>query len=251
MALSVTLQSLLNGALRKLGSLSIVENVPGDEVTQCIAWANQMIDAWGLEPGTIPFEKREVFPLIAGKGGTGVSTPTSGPYTLGPTGDFDTVRIEWLTGAGLLQLSPTPQVELSRSVLTNDAYQSIPMKDLQSEYFTAVYLNASYPLAEINLYPVPNTTVNSLVLYSLQPIAGFADLSTVYVFPPGYAQTIEDNLATILADPYARPIPQRLQRRADSGLSKLKRANAIPTDLAIDPALTESSRRPWNILSDS
>lgn len=245
MALTVTLQSLLAGALMKIGSLSVGAAVPDDEASQCLIWANQMIDSWGLEPYTIPFEKREVFALVSGQGGPSL------PYTIGPTGDFDTVRPEWLKRVGLLQLATSPNVELPRDLLTDAAYAAIPMKEFQSSYFTSVYYNAEYPLGKINLYPVPNTTTNSLVIYTNPPVPVFTDLTTDYIFPPGYAQVIEDNLAVLLADPYGRPVPPSLARRAPHGLSMLKRANIPPTDLGLDPALTGSSRRPWNILSDS
>jgi hypothetical protein len=244
-AITVTLQSLLSGALMKLGALSVGGVMPADEATQNFLWANQMLDSWGLEPYTIPFEKREVFALISGQG-----SPAN-PYTIGPGGDFDTVRPEWLKRAGLLQLSVSPHVEIPRDLLTDQAYAAIAIKDLASSYFTGVYYNAEYPLGKINLYPVPNTASNSLVLYSNQPIPGFAALTTDYIFPAGYAQVIEDNLACLLADPYGRSVPPNIARRAGRGLSALKRSNIPPTDLAIDPALTEDARRPWNILSDS
>lgn len=253
MAITVTLRSLLTGAYLKNQAIGLGDSLPPNLLVQGQVWANQMIDGWGLEPGTIPFESREVFALTAGKGGTGTPTPTSGPYTIGPGGEFDTMRPEWVTNCGLLQLSSSPAVEIPRTLLTDRAYQAIAIKDLASTYFTSVYYNATYPLGLVALYPVPNTTTNSLVLYSRQPVQAFTSLDTAYVFPPGYAQVIEDNLAIYLADGLgaAAKLSTTLMRRAAQGLSNLKRANLPGIDMGLDPALTESARRPWNILSDS
>jgi hypothetical protein len=244
-AISVTLLSLIQGALLKVNAISLNESVPAAFAGQGVIWANQMIDGWGLEPGTIPFESREVFALTPGRGGTATS------YTIGPGGDFNTTRPEWLVNAGLLQLSNSPPTEIPRDVLTDRAYQAITQKDLQSTYFTSVYYNQTWPLGRINLYPVPNTSVNSLVLYLRQPLAAFTDLTTAYVFPPGYAQTIEDNLALLYAEGAGRQPGPILVRRAAHGLSLLKRANLSGVDMGLDAALTQSARRPWNILSDS
>jgi hypothetical protein len=246
MALPVTARSLITGALMKLGAISFGGGVPAEEAVQDLIWLNEMIDGWGLEPGTIPFELREVFALTPGRGSS------TNPYTIGPgSTDFNTVRPEWLNRVGLLQLSSSPHVELPRNLLTQAAYDGISMKDLQSSYFTGVYYQPTFPLGSVFLYPVPNTSTNSLVLYSYQPIATFATLDTQYIFPAGYVQTLEDNLAVVLSDPYARSVPPAVQRRAGHGLSALKRANAALTDLAIDPALTGGAKRPWNILSDA
>jgi hypothetical protein len=235
---------LINAAMSLIQAKALGQVLTSDEALDAFGWLNRMIDSWGNLPALMPQNKREVFDLVAGQM----------TYTIGPGGDFDTVRPVWITGAGLLlsQL-PTP-VELPRPVINNAQYQSIQIKTYSSAYVTVVYYNMTYAagLGEITLWPVPNTTAQQLVLYSDQAIPGFSSLTAQYVFPPGYTQAIIDNLACILADVYAFPLPQRVETRAKTGLSEIKRANTQEvTDLAVDPGiLTRSAQKPYNILND-
>ncbi len=78
---------------------------------------------------------------------------------------------------------------------------------------------------------------------------GFTNLTTQYTLPPGVAETVEYNLAAILATPYGRPLPADVDKRASRTLAWVKTGNTKLVDAMIDPALTQEARRPWNILA--
>jgi hypothetical protein len=234
---------LINNACDLLNIKAMGETLTQAEAQSCFGRLNRMIDSWGLQPSMMPNNRREVFDLVADQAN----------YTIGPGGDFDTTRPIWITGAGLLQNSVSPAVEIPRPVINNSQYEAIQIKDFGSTYFTQVYYNMTYAsgLGTITLWPVPTVTTNQLVIYSDQAIPGFSSLTAQYVFPPGYTEAIEDNLALRIAAPFGREIPAEVKTRAAKGLAAIKRANTADVqDLAMDPALLSGMRRPYNILSD-
>lgn len=201
-----------------------------------------MTGTLAIQPQTIPVIGREVFPLVAFKGGP------STPYTIGGTGgDFNTSRPNELEGAGLLMPGSPNPVEIPRAVITDDGWEAIQIKDLQSSLFTGVYYNAAFPLGTINLWPVPNTTLNSLVLYRKEQLGQFTSLTAVYNVPNGYDEMLEYNLAVRLAGPYRMPLPPYVQQMATETLGQVKRANYRITDVAVDPALARQRRYGYNI----
>lgn len=237
-----TAQKIILAAMNMLGIRQSGETMAGADMQDALDLLNGMIDGWGLQPGTILNQQREVFPLVAGQGGP------ANPYTMGPGGDFNTVRPVYVTGAGLL-LGTSPTIEIPLSFLTDDAYEAIRIKDLGSPYPTSLYFNATQPLASIYLYPVPTSALNDLVLYSLDASLGFANLTTQYTFAPGYVEAMEYNLARRLAAPYGQPFTPELDQLARKSLAWVKTANTRMVDLSLDGALTIGSQKPWNILT--
>jgi hypothetical protein len=166
---------------------------------------------------------------------------------MGPGGDFDTDRPASLNGAGLLMPSAsdaTGAVEIQRSVLTDDAYEAIAVKDLQSSMWTAVYFNPTYAagLARVRLWPVPSSTDNQLVLYWGDMLTGFANLTAVYDFPPGVIQVFRYHLDEMLCPSYGKEWTPLLERLKNKATSDYKRQNYRVSDLAVDSALTRTPR---------
>jgi len=248
-----TARDLIANSLVDIGAFGPGESIPGPQSVQALRRLNQMLGGWALEPLTMTFQSREVFPLIAGKGGTGTSTPTLGPYTIGPGGDFDTTRpaASSIIGCGLYNPQPGTPNELPRTVYTDDAYRAIIVKDFGSPYFAGMYYNATYAsgFGSISLWPVPSVATYSFVLYRLSQVSEFADLTTDYALPPGAADALEWSLARVLAIPYGRPWTAQLEQQCNHVVGIYQRGNTDMVDLALDPVL---SARPgiWNILSD-
>lgn len=219
---------------------------------QGVFWLNALISQWSLMSLTIPVTAREVFPLVAGKGGPGPSTPTSGCYTIGPLGDFDTTRPQSISNVGLeVSSAPTP-FEISRSLYTNDAYASIVQKELQSTYFSGLYYSLTFEdgLGQINLWPVPSDDTTSLVLYLPKQLREFVDINDEYDFPPGAVSALTYGLARMLAIPWGKGWRPEMDAMYNSLLANFQRANTVMVDLGLDPALTAQGGV-YNILSDA
>jgi hypothetical protein len=241
---TTTARILIDQALDDLGVKAVGEALSADDAQDALQRLNDLIDTWELQPGTILNETRETFPLIAGRGG-----PNS-PYLIGPGAIFDTVRPTYVNGFKLLLVTGSAPQELWLDNLTDQAYRSIAMKTFSAIYPTAAYFNETYPWATLFLYPVPTTGANSLVMYSLKPTAGFLSLTTPVALAPGYREALHYNLARRLAAPFSQPWTSQLDELARSALSWVKTANTKSMDMALDPALTFGSRKPWNIFSD-
>ncbi len=237
--MAITARQIITGALDLIGAKAVGEPIPAADAQDALRRMNNMMSGWNLLPLMSPLVAREVFALTANQ-----ST-----YTIGPGGDFDTARPTALEGAGLLLNSSSPPIEIPRALMTDDAYEALQVKALTSALFTDVYFNATWAdeWATVFLWPTPTTADNSLVLYRRSHVAGFADLSTGYLLPPGYADAIEYNLAIRLAVPYTRPVDPELKEQAGTFLGMVKRQNVKLTDLATDPALTHDSRYGYNI----
>lgn len=157
--------------------------------------------------------------------------------------------------------SPTVQqfqdnpVEIPRSLLTDDGYQAIQIKNMTNAQFTNVYYNPTQPYGTIWLWPIPNTDQNQLVLYLPSLFQGFATLTTDYTFAdvPGYAEMLEYGLAQRLLLPYAvknDAIIGQVSLLARTSLALVKRQNYRLMDLPTDPALTGNRLGGYNINTD-
>lgn len=248
--MSDTANNLITNSLLRIGVLQ-----PGEEPEEAQAQfglrvLNQMMRAWQTQVGTIPVIAREVFSLTANKGSV------ANPYTIGATGNLVTTRPTSIAGAGLLLAGTAPRVEIPRAVLTDDAWQAIQVKDLSNALFTAIYYNPTFTTSElgtINLWPVPDNALHSLILYRPQQLSTFANLSTSYQLPPGYEEAIELNLAMRCCVPFARldltveSGPASLPAMARSAFAVICRANVKMTDMPIDASFTHNRRGGYNI----
>ncbi len=241
--MSTTANTIIQGALELLGVIDPEDPPSAAMYAGAYRRLNLMLGSWSLQPLTIPVTAREVFPLVSGKGST------TNPYTVGPGGDLNTSRPAELEGVGLL-LAPVgtaPAVEISRPQLTDDMYQFTAIKDLAKSLFTTAYYNATFAggLGSLYLWPVPNTSVNSIALYRLQQLAQFTSPTALYDFPEGADEAVEYNLAKRLLDVYSVDAQRKMNvlDLAKSSLAIYKRSNTVLTDLPCDSMFTPQDRR--------
>lgn len=236
--MSTTATTICIGALELLGVIDPEDSPAPAMLAGAFRRLNMMIGSWSLQPLTIPVVAREVFPIVSGKGGTNT------PYTIGPGGDFNTTRPAKLDGVGLI-LAPvggSSAVEMVRAQLTDDMYQFLAIKDLPNSLFTYAYYNATFPLGELSLWPVPNQSVNSIAIYRLQPLAPFTSQAAAYDFPEGADEAVEYNLARRLLSVYSVDAQKKADviELAKSSLAIYKRSNTELTDVPCDPMFTPS-----------
>jgi hypothetical protein len=245
---TTTARTIITDAFATLGIFEPGETLPSADAAFALGRLQYMQSGWKLQALTSPLQTREVFPLVAGQG-----SPEN-PYTIGPGGTFNTTRpasVEEITGWGLLLAGTTPTLEIPRQMLTDEAFQSIQVKDLSNPLWTEAYYNATYAggLGTIILWPVPNTSANSLYLYRNMPVAAVTNLDASYDLPEGYFDALSYNLAKRLAKAYGQAITPDLDQLARETLALVKRMNTRFTDLPTDPALTHNKRGGYNILT--
>lgn len=241
----LTGQSVVTFALEQIGVFGVGQSLgPSDAVTG-LRRLNAMVATWSTMPLTIPVMVRETFSVTANQG----------TYTIGPGGNFNTIRPVKLDAAGLLYGNTTPEVEIPIQVLTDQQYAAIPVKDLTSTQWTSLWYNPTYTTngrGTIVLWPIPTTADNDLVLYFQQPLVEFAALTTEYFVPPGYEEALGYNLALRLAPIYARPVPDDVRTLARQSLAQIKRTNTRMVEMVNDAAgIGSSNRWGYDIQSDT
>jgi hypothetical protein len=241
-----TALDLITTSLQAIGVYQLGEPIPNMEVQAALRRLNGLIGSLAIQRLSIPTIARTVWPLLSGYG-----SPEN-PYFLGPSapaGSFvQPTRPNALESAAVVLGGTTPAIEIPRAVYTDDAYDAIQIKDLSNVLFTGVYYQPTVPNGTIILWPVPNTALNSLVLYTKQQLVLFQDLVTAYTLPDGYPEMFENNLAVRLAPSYGVAVTPDVANAARLSLTTLLRANVRLSDLAQD-LMVSDARGGYNILT--
>lgn len=234
----ITARDLISQALDTLGVIAAGETPSAEDMAAGLVVLNQMIDDWATQRLTIPSIQRKTWTIVSG----------TASYTVGDGGDVDMVRPVYINYINFIDTSQTPDLELPLQYLTDDAWDALSVKDLESNYPRTVYYNPTFPLGTLTFWPVPTSSTLQGVIYAPQATTQFVDLSSTVCFRPGYVKALRYNLAMDLAPTFnAKPDPMIVQTAHDA-LANLKRANIRLSDLPVDQALRP--RRPYNIYSD-
>lgn len=229
----MTALDLITLALQDLGVVAGGETVNANDASDALTRLNNMIAAWADERLTIYQITPTTFPLVA-------NTQT---YTVGSGATVNIPRPIWIHAAGLVLTSPSPDVEIPVTIITDSDWANISIKSLTSTYPTRLWYNYGFDSSgygTLYMWPVP-TEVNNFTIYVPTQLSTLAALSTTVSFPPGYAEALEYNLAARLSIPFGRPLTPDLDRQAKQSLARIKRANKRLEDLTVDPALWSRS----------
>jgi hypothetical protein len=238
----MTVQDLINAALRRIGALAAGETPSAEESADAFACLNRMVDSWQAERLTVYTLTRTLWTISA----------NDGSYTLGTSGDIAIARPMWVSRIKVVDTSYTPDLEIDLGdLLTEEAYAAIGQKLLTATYPFCVYYNPTYPLGTVTFYPVPTSTTLQGALYAFAPVAQFSATSATISLPPGYERALTANLALELIPEYPMlgSTSPELRRQAEDAKGVLKLANYRPVLLTPDPALT-GSRGSYNIETD-
>jgi hypothetical protein len=224
----MTGRDLVSSSLRLLGVLASGEAPSAAEAVDGLSAINRMLDSWSTEGLMIYSSAREEFTLTAG-----VSA-----YTMGVGATFNTSRPQKILRAAL-EMGSNPAIEYPMRILTVEQWADIVQKTTQSTIPTDIYPEGTYPNETLNLYPAPDAA-QTLVLYSWKPLSQIATLNTAIELPPGYQKALVYNGAVELAPEYGKMIPDAVSMGASESKATLKRMNARPYYLKVDPALVNT-----------
>ena len=218
-----TAQNIIDNAAKLVGAVEPGTSVNATESGDLLLLLNMMLDAWATEHLLVFANTRESFSLVAGQ-----ST-----YTMGTSGNFNTTRPEQLISAYLTDSSGT---DWPIDLVDVDWYERQPQKTDQTIPY-ALYYDPQYPLANLIMYPVPDTTY-TLHVTSWKPISNLSTLSTSLSMPPEYQMAITYNLAKQGVSPYyGRPTPPEVAEIAVTSKNWLKVVNKKQEVSVCDPAL--------------
>jgi hypothetical protein len=231
---TTTVLDLIKGALRPLNVLTGNTTLTDAEAQDALEALNWMLDSWSNEPQAIYHVQRITATLTAGRN----------PHTFGPGGDIDEARPQRIVAATI----HVGSVDYPLAMLGFDDWEAIRWKNLQTAWPLYGYLEPTYPLASLYLWPI--STGGAINMQTEFALTSFTDLTDEVSLPPGYADAIRYNLALRLAPEYQVTAGPDVLRMALGSLNAIKRANNRPLTMAIDPVLRGSSRGRYNVFSD-
>jgi hypothetical protein len=233
--------SLISSSLRKIGALSSGEVIETTRQQEALSALQSMLRAWGTLGINVFASVKESVALVPGQF----------LYTWGSGGNISTSRPNQVTGAYVLESGGTTHPV---DIITEGKYRSISVKGTVSRPF-ALYFHPTYPLAELFLYPVPDTA-ESLYLDSYKPFVetgSFGLTTDTLAFPSYYEEPMIYNLAIRLAPEYGKSVSAEVAAVAKSSyldLTTLNAANQIEMLYIITPASSPYGAR-YSINSDS
>lgn len=245
---AVTFNQIAQDAFGILGVYAPNEVPTATDAQIALRFANDLLSEWGQRDLFIPVIARERFATVSGQG-----SPTN-PYTIGPGGDWDTERPSnqgSIVSANLILTATSPEVRVPLGIYTDEAYDANKLPSMSNSQPTGLYYNPYYSggLGKVYLWPVPNNSTNDIELFLQKGIAPFANLTTSYYLPDGFARALKYNLADTLQDVMGKQLNPSAQRIAASSLGTFKRSNLKLSDLGSDATFAVYSRSIYNIQS--
>lgn len=223
----------INRAFRLLGILAEGETPTADMSQDALMALNQLIESWNIERLSVFCTQDQVFTWPSGL----LSR------TLGPSGDFVGNRPVLFDDATYFK-APNG-VSYGIKFINQDQYNGIAVKTVTSTYPQVIFVNMTYPNAEMFIYPRPTQDLEWHFV-SVQELDQPAELVTELHFPQGYLRAFTYNLAMEIAPEFGvEPSPQ-VQRIAMTSKRDLKRINN-PNDVMALPYALVANRQRFNI----
>lgn len=222
---------LISGAARLIGVLAEGESLSAQGANDALNSLNDLLDSWSNE-SLIAFPLlREVFALA--------TIGLQETYTWGSPGDnFTSIRPQNVRKAIIQLTGSTPSIELPMQIMNADEYAAITLKPLPSNFPLYCYIDDAYPRRNVNVWPVPTDSTNSLVFYSTKPLLDISTLSQMLSLPPGYQRALRYALAIELASEYGKTPSEVVVAIAEQSKAAIKRNNTKPIYLRMDSALS-------------
>ncbi len=226
-----TVRDLIKGSLRLIGAIASGETPTADEEQDALLALNDMVENWNLEGLMVYTINREEFALVPGQQS----------YTMGVGGNFNTNRPLRIDQAYMKILNTGPSTELPIDLVTDDEWAAITVKSTTSSIPRKLWNRNDFPLTHLDLWPVPSAA-NVLVLYTWDQIGAFSSANAAISLPPGYAKALRYNLAVELAPEYGKEPGVVVASIARDSKEDIKRINAVPQYMDVDPALMPAQR---------
>lgn len=160
--------------------------------------------------------------------------------TIGPDGDIDIVRPEYVDHAALIiDTSVDTETEIPIDVYSPQRWASVRQKRLQSTLVQGIYPDFSFDSDARGLiwfYPIPTIGTTALVLYTPEALTQM-DKDTKYTHPPGYYEFILYSLCKRLAPEYGKVFTQEMRELLADARATVKRKNIRPLEMRVDDAL--------------
>lgn len=231
-------RDLIMAALRLIGVATQGNDPTPYEINQGLYALNEIIDSWNIDGKMIVSMGFHTFPV-----GNSVQT-----YTIGPGGDFDVpARPAMLEYAAFQSQTTTPPIDIPLSIANVDEWAGIVSKLVVTTIPTTIYMDEQYPLAHVNLWPIPSDTGNIVLTY-WEPLNSGLTLDTAFSMPPAYARGLRYDLAIMLAPEFGKSAPSEIIGALAEIKNNIGVANIRPSRVAYDAAVLGGGA--YNVFTD-
>lgn len=229
--MAATALDMIKRSMRLIGALGRGETPTADEQNDGLTALNAMVEVMTTQRLAIYHIQTASYTWPA----------ATQSRTIGPSGDFDTVRPLRIEKAW----QRLDSIDYPMHVMTSAQWARIQQKGLSTEIMDRVYLEPDYPIATLWVYEVPTGSA-TLYLQTWEQLQSFPLATTQIALPPGYEDMLVHNLALSLAPEYQRPVPDRVKRYAASSMRSIKRLNVEVLNPLIEPAFIGSRRETFD-----
>lgn len=233
--MATTAGDQINGALRLIGMLAEGETPTAATSQDALTAMNQMIDSWSIERLSVFSTQDQVFTWPSGEI----------KRTLGPSGDFVGNRPVLFDDATYYKANNG--VSYGIKFINQQQYDGIAVKTVTSTFPQVIFVNMTYPDAEMYVYPKPTQDLEWHFI-SVEELTQPATLATNLAFPPGYLRCFKYNLAVEIATEFGIEPPANVARIAMASKRNLKRINN-PDDVMSMPYAIVATRQRYNIFA--
>lgn len=190
MALATTLIELFKPALRIAGITMLPGIGPStDQTGELIPAINRLVGMFNLDGLKIFNTSIDRYAL----------TPLQSSYFIGPSGDFQAPRPNYIHGANVVITSASPELHLPIHMMTPAEWEAMTITELPMAWPIAMYNDGANPDSKLYLYGFP-TNANDLELFTWQALKNdFTAISDAVYLPDGYEAAIVDSLALEVA----------------------------------------------------
>lgn len=232
-------------ALKKAGITGIGRTPSAEDSQDALSDLNDMLAEWNTQ-------RWMIWDLVnLGFNSDGRTTP----YTIGPAGDFNvTRRPDRIESSFLRQLNNPNQglnVDTPIQIIPSwEEYSLLSLKTLQS-FTIYAFLDSSWPLANLYLYPWPNASTYSIYVQMKNVLPVLELVTDLGTIPDQYVSAMKFNLARRLRQAYGKgltPDPE-LNNLARNSLDVVMQSNLQIPELVMPRVLIIQSSG-YNILSD-
>lgn len=206
-----TALELFRDALDLTDAVGADQQLTAEELQVCLRTFNRLLDNWSTQSLAVYGLANQTFNTVNGQA----------TYTIGVGGNWNTTRPIRIAE---LAYSVYNNVSFNCTAITQGQYDAIVNKTQTQQFpYFFLYVNEN-PLGQVTLWPVPNQVTP--ITFSIERVlTQITDVYTELVFPPGYEEAFEYNLAVRLASRFSTPIPPEVAAQAASSLGDIKKAN--------------------------
>lgn len=235
-------REIITSALQELQLYAPGEQVAPVDIARGFQSANTMLDMWANDSLLCYATLEQSLVLVPGQAA----------YTLGPGGDLEFRPLRVKTGPGAAYIQDTNGNNYSVNVIAIEQWNAIGNRVISNSNFPdTAYFSAQFPVATINLFPVPNLAY-TFFFDSHQELAAFPSVDVDIDFPRGYAEAVQRNLAIALEPffPTAR-LSKQTKDLASKAMANIKRNNQRQLLAQYDIEIAARGTGTYNIYTDA